>query len=191
MHRLIPESSLGIYIIRYIFSHCDSSLVIIPDNRDINIWTIMWENIQSTRYLDFVYLDLAYFEVKIWSLLKHENLTTGNKLLWKRGEIAPKEQFLLFSTIFSIYLLHRNQIAYSFVKCGRLIYFSTVPQFWYVEVRISWKYFRESLGLKDNESQLYLLTCAPNEDWSQPAYPHSLSLHCLHEETLHPWLSKM
>ena len=43
-------------------------------------------------------------EVKIWSLLKHENLTIGNKILWKRGEIAPKEQFLLFSTIFSIYL---------------------------------------------------------------------------------------
>ena len=46
----------------------------------------------------------AYLEVKIWSLPKHENLTTGKKLLWKRGEIAPKEQFLLFSTIFSIYL---------------------------------------------------------------------------------------
>ena len=44
----------------------------------------------------------AYLEVKIWSLFKHENLTTGNKILWKR-EIAPKEQFL-FSTIFSKYL---------------------------------------------------------------------------------------
>ena len=40
---------------------------------------------------------------KIWSLFKHENLPTGNKILWKRGEIAPKEQFLLCSTIFSIY----------------------------------------------------------------------------------------
>ena len=46
----------------------------------------------------------AYLEVKIWSLFKHENLTTGKKILWKRGEIAPKEQFLLFSTILSIYL---------------------------------------------------------------------------------------
>ena len=46
----------------------------------------------------------AYLEVKIGSQFLHENLTTGNKLLWKRGEIAPKEQFLLFSTIFSIYL---------------------------------------------------------------------------------------
>ena len=46
----------------------------------------------------------AYLEVKIWTLPKHENLRTGKKILWKRGEIAPKEQFLLFSTIFSIYL---------------------------------------------------------------------------------------
>ena len=46
----------------------------------------------------------AYLEVKIWSLFKHENLTTGNKILWKRGEIAPKEQYLLFSIIFLIYL---------------------------------------------------------------------------------------
>ena len=47
----------------------------------------------------------AYLEVKIWSLLEHENLATGNKILWKRGEIAPKKQFLLFSTILSYYLL--------------------------------------------------------------------------------------
>ena len=46
----------------------------------------------------------AYLEVKSWSLPKHENLTTGTKILWKRGEMAPKEQFLLFSTILSIYL---------------------------------------------------------------------------------------
>ena len=29
--------------------------------------------------VDSRYLDLAYLEVKIWSLLKHENLTTGLK----------------------------------------------------------------------------------------------------------------
>ena len=33
----------------------------------------------------------TYLEVKIWSLFKYENLTMGNKILWKRGEIAPKE----------------------------------------------------------------------------------------------------
>ena len=65
------------------------------------------------RHLNYSWLSLsrprlsritAYLEVKILSLLKHENLTTGKKILWKKGEIAPKEQFLLFSTIFSIYL---------------------------------------------------------------------------------------
>ena len=35
----------------------------------------------------------------------------------KRGEIAPKEQFLLFSTLFYIYISNfRSQITYSFVK---------------------------------------------------------------------------
>ena len=42
----------------------------------------------------------AYLEVNIWSLFKHENLTTGNKILWERGDIAPQEQSLLFSTRF-------------------------------------------------------------------------------------------
>ena len=46
----------------------------------------------------------AYLEEKIYSLFKHGNLTSANKLLWIRGEIAPQEQFLPFSTIFSIYI---------------------------------------------------------------------------------------
>ena len=32
------------------------------------------------------------------------NLWQQNKIMWKRGEIAPKEQFLLFSTLFYIYI---------------------------------------------------------------------------------------
>ena len=65
----------------------------------------------------------AYLEVKIWSLFKHETMTTGNKIMWKRGEIAPKEQFLLFSTLFYINISNfRSQITYSFVKCGCSIY---------------------------------------------------------------------
>ena len=31
----------------------------------------------------------ACLEEKSWSLLKHDNLTTDNKILWKKGEIAP------------------------------------------------------------------------------------------------------
>ena len=46
----------------------------------------------------------AYLGEKIWSLFKHRNLKSGNKILWIRGEIAPQEQFLPFPTIFSIYI---------------------------------------------------------------------------------------
>ena len=46
----------------------------------------------------------AYLEEKFWSLFKHRNLKSGNKILWIRGEIAPQEQFLPFPTIFSIYI---------------------------------------------------------------------------------------
>ena len=43
--------------------------------------------------------------------------------MWKRGEIAPQEQFLLFSTLFYIYISNfRSQITYLFVKCGCSIY---------------------------------------------------------------------
>ena len=47
----------------------------------------------------------AYLEEKIWSFFKRRNLTSGNKVFWLRGETAPKEQFLPFSTIFSVYIL--------------------------------------------------------------------------------------
>ena len=43
--------------------------------------------------------------------------------MWKRGEIAPQEQFLLFSTLFYVHISNfRSQISYSFVKCGCSIY---------------------------------------------------------------------
>ena len=69
---------------------------------------------KSLNYLNLTTVDslsrprlsriIAYLEAIIWSLLKHKNLTTANKILWKRGEIAPKEQFLLFRNIFNISL---------------------------------------------------------------------------------------
>ena len=40
----------------------------------------------------------AFLEEKIWSLFKHRNLTSGNKILWIRGEISP-----LSHNIFNIY----------------------------------------------------------------------------------------
>ena len=99
----------------------------------------------------------AYLEVKIRSLLKHENITTGNKILWKRGEIAPKEQFLLFTTIYLIISNFRTQIAYSFVKCGCSIYFFLNSANLTCRGTDISKYFRESLGLRCTVSTVYCM----------------------------------
>ena len=82
----------------------------------------------------------AYLEVKIWSLFKRENLITGNKILWNRGEITPKEQFLLFSTIFSIHFVYLTSGVKLYTHLWNVvvrIIFSSILQIWYVEVRIS------------------------------------------------------
>ena len=85
----------------------------------------------------------------------HGNLTSSNKILWKRGEIAPQMQYLLFSTIFSIYL-QLQEPNYIYI-CEMWLFDLFCPQFCksdmsrygYLEV------FRESLGLRDNEIRLY------------------------------------
>ena len=99
---------------------------------------------------------IAYLEVKVWSLPKHENLITGNKILWKRGEIAPYFQYT--ST-------------YTFIKCGCSIYFFLKSANLICRSTDIWRYFRESLGIRDKESRLYIdllvLVCVevfrPNE----------------------------
>ena len=45
----------------------------------------------------------AYLKVKIWSLLKHENLTTCNKILWKRGKNCSYGAIYPLFHNFSIY----------------------------------------------------------------------------------------
>ena len=85
-------------------------------------------------------------------------MTTGNKIImWKRGEIAPKEQFLLFSILFYIYIyitsgvkLHIHLLSV-FVQ---FIVFLTLSTLICRGTDIS-KCFSESLGIRDNESRLY------------------------------------
>ena len=103
----------------------------------------------------------AYREVKIWSLSKPKHLTTGKKKkkkkkCGKRGEIAPKEQFLLFFTIVLIYLFQESNYIYIcemwlfehfFLSSANLICRGT---------DIS-KYLIESFGIRDDESRLYIL----------------------------------
>ena len=65
----------------------------------------------------------AYLEVKIWYLPKHENQTTGNKILWKRGE-----QFLLFSKYFQYISNFKSPVTYIFVNVVWRIIFSSILQ---------------------------------------------------------------
>ena len=84
-------------------------------------------------------------------------MTTGNKIMWKRGEIAPEELFLLFSTLFYLYFLtsgvklhiHLLNVVVQFIV------FRTLSTLICRDMNIS-KYFSESLGIRDNESRLYI-----------------------------------
>ena len=86
-------------------------------------------------------------------------MTTGNKIIWKRGEIAPKEQFLLFSTLFYIYIsnlgvkihIHLLNVVVQF------IIFLTLSTLICRGTDIS-KCFSKSLGIRDNESRLYIVS---------------------------------
>ena len=96
--------------------------------------------------------------MKIWSLFEHETMTTGNKIMWKRGEIAPKEQFLLISTLLYIYIfltlgvkLHSHLLN----MVVQFIVFLTLSTLICRGTDIS-KCFSESLGIRDNESRLYM-----------------------------------
>ena len=77
--------------------------------------------------------------------------------MWKRGEISPKEQFLLFSTIFSVYLYFQesNYIFICEMWLFDLSFFLNSANLICLDTDIS-KYFREYLGFRDNESRLYI-----------------------------------
>ena len=89
---------------------------------------ISWLSLSRTRLSRIT----AYLEVKILSLLKHENLTTGKKILWKKGAISP-----LFHNIVNISLTSRVQLHIYLLNVVNRISFSPILQVWYVEVRIS------------------------------------------------------
>ena len=92
----------------------------------------------------------AYLEVKIWSLFKNENLTTGNKILWKKGAISP-----LFHNIFNISLRQgvKLRIICEMWLFDLFILNSANLVCRYTDIS---KYFRLSFEIRDKESQLYL-----------------------------------
>ena len=73
----------------------------------------------------------AYLEEKIWSFVQRRNLTSDNKILWIRREIALlrsnfSEQFLPFSTIFSVYIFKESN--YIFI-CEIWLFYLYFPPF--------------------------------------------------------------
>ena len=76
--------------------------------------------------------------------------------MWKRGEIAPKEQFLLFSTLFYIYISNfSSQITNHLLNVVvQFIVFLTLSTLICRGTDIS-KCFSEPLGIRDNENRLY------------------------------------
>ena len=92
----------------------------------------------------------AYLEVKIWSLPKDENLATGNKILWKRSNFSSFPQYFQYISNF------KSRITYTFVKCGCSIYFFFNSAILICRGTDISKYFRESLGIWDNESWKYI-----------------------------------
>ena len=75
--------------------------------------------------------------------------------MWKRREIAPKEQFLLFSTFFIyIFLISGVKLHIHLLNVVvQFIVFLTLSTLICRGTDIS-KYFSECLGIRDNESRL-------------------------------------
>ena len=80
----------------------------------------------------------AYLEEKIWSSFKHRNLTSSNKILWIRGEIAPDKQFLPFPQYFQ-YIFLTKGVSLHIIQLWKLVMqfvLSSILKIWYVKVRI-------------------------------------------------------
>ena len=83
------------------------------------------------------------------------------KILQQVKKYCGKEEKSLLRNIFDIALNSRVQLYINLWNVVIWIIISSLLQIWYVEVRISWsmKYFREYLGIRDNESWLYMFVC--------------------------------
>ena len=79
----------------------------------------------------------AYPEVNIWSLPKHENLTTGKKYCGKEEKLLQGAISPFFHSIFNISLTSRVQLHIYLLSVVSRIIFSSILIIWYVEVRIS------------------------------------------------------
>ena len=99
----------------------------------------------------------ACLEVKIWSLPKHENLTTGKKYCGKEEKLLLRSNFSYFPQYFQYILTSRVQLHINLLNVvNRIIFFLNSANLICRGTDIS-KYLRESLGIRDNESGLYIV----------------------------------
>ena len=106
----------------------------------------IWEN-SDFGHMNFIYSRLSLSRLRlsrITAYLEEKSdpcltsiLTSGNKILWIRGEIAPQEQFLPFSTIFQhIFPTKGVELHVHLWNLVVRLVFSSILHIWYVEVRI-------------------------------------------------------
>ena len=95
--------------------------------------------------------------MKIFFLLKHENLTTGKKKYYgKEEKLLLRSNFSSFPQYFQYITNFKSPITYILVKCGCWNYFFLNSANLICRGTDISKYFRESLGIRDNEIRLYI-----------------------------------
>ena len=94
--------------------------------------------------------------MKILSLPKHENLTTSKKYCGKEEKLLLRNSFSIFPQYFLYISNVKSPITYKFVKCDCSNYFFLNSENLICRGTDISKCFRESLGIRDNESRLYL-----------------------------------
>ena len=92
--------------------------------------------------------------MKIWSLPKYETLTTGKNYCGKEKKLLLSN-FSSFPEYFQYISNFKSPITHIFVKCGYSNYFILNSSNLMCRGTDISKYFRESIGIRDNESRLY------------------------------------
>ena len=95
--------------------------------------------------------------MKIWSLPIYENLTTDGKYWRKEEKLLLRSNFSSFPQYFQYISNFKSPFTYQFVKCGQSNYFFLNSTNLICRTTDISKYFRESLGIRDNESRLYYI----------------------------------
>ena len=113
--------------------------------------------------------------MKLWSLPRHENLTTGKKYCGNEEKLLLRSNFSSFPQYFQYISNFKSPITYIFVKCGCSNYFFLNSANLICRGTDVSKYFKESLCIRDNESRLYYN--AKNVTAARAGEKHTLHKH--------------